>query len=165
MFNEELIRACFEAARRARCRISLDLASYTVVESSLPALRRLVPEFVDILIANEDEACAYTGRSEEADALEQLCAQADTAALKLGARGSMVARAGRVTRVEPLGGGEAVDTTGAGDLWASGFLFGLAHGYDITQAGALASACGYEVCQIVGAHVPDEGWERIRSLL
>jgi sugar/nucleoside kinase (ribokinase family) len=57
----------------------------------------------------------------------------------------------------------AVDTTGAGDLWASGFLFGLVNGYSLEQCGNLGSACGFEVCQVVGANIPEQGWQRIKE--
>ena len=60
---------------------------------------------------------------------------------------------------------QAVDTTGAGDLWASGFLYGLVEGYPLEKCGELGSACGYEVCQVVGASIPDDGWQRIRKIL
>ena len=85
-------------------------------------LAEIVGEFVDILIANEDEARSYTGETDPARALEILHRDVDIAVLKLGAHGSMVARAGRVVRVPALSGGPIVDTTGAGDLWAAGFL-------------------------------------------
>jgi sugar/nucleoside kinase (ribokinase family) len=87
------------------------------------------------------------------------------AALKLGQAGSLVARDGRVVRVPACGDGAAVDTTGAGDLWAAGFLFGLVEGYELEVCGALGSACGFEVCRVVGASIPAQGWERIRKLL
>jgi len=63
------------------------------------------------------------------------------------------------------GQGPVVDTTGAGDLWASGFLYGLANGYPLDRCGQIGSACGYEVCRVMGADIPDEGWERIKGLL
>ena len=64
-----------------------------------------------------------------------------------------------------MGDGGVQDTTGAGDLWAAGFLFGLVKGYSIEQCGRLGAACGYEVCQVVGARIPDDGWKRIKRLL
>ena len=64
-----------------------------------------------------------------------------------------------------MGDGNALDTTGAGDMWAAGFLYGLVKGYSLEKCGRLGSACGYEVCQVVGANIPDEGWERIKMLL
>ena len=64
-----------------------------------------------------------------------------------------------------MGNGSAVDTTGAGDLWAAGFLYGLVKGYPLETCGMLGSACGYEVCQVVGANITEDGWARINSLL
>ncbi len=122
-------------------------------------------EFVDILIANEDEARAFTGHADESRMIESLSSRAEIAVLKVGSRGSYISQQGKTHRVEPVGDGSAVDTTGAGDLWASGFLFGLVNGYSLEKCGKLASACGYEVCQVIGAGIPHDGWERIRKLL
>jgi sugar/nucleoside kinase (ribokinase family) len=164
LFSERLIRAALAAARDAGALVSLDLASYTVVESSRAILRDIVRDSVDILIANEDEARVYSGNDDEQRALAGLAADAPLAVLKLGKRGSVIASGGTHTRVERMGGGEAVDTTGAGDLWAAGFLYGMVHGYGVERAGRLGSACGYEVCQVLGAQIPPAGWERIRAL-
>jgi len=165
LYNRELITAVLKAARKAGACVSLDLASFTVVEDSLDIIGDIVAEYVDILIANEDEARAFTGHDDENRAIEALSAKADLAVLKIGARGSMVAFEEQVTRIKPMGTGPAVDTTGAGDLWAAGFLFGIVNGLSLEKSGQLGSACGYEVCQVVGAGIPAAGWERIRSLL
>ena len=165
LFNSELIQAALDAAKEADALISLDLASFTVVEQSLELLERLVADYVDILIANEDEARAFTGESEEKLALSALSEKADIAVLKVGPRGSHIAHGGEAVHIQSMGDGTALDTTGAGDLWAAGFLFGLVNGYELEKCGRLGSACGYEVCQVIGAHVPEEGWERIKKLL
>ncbi|MCP3952489.1 MAG: adenosine kinase [Desulfobacterales bacterium] len=165
LYNRELIMAVLEEARRAGACISLDLASFTVVEDAADILGDLVDQYVDILIANEDEARAFTGFSDEEQAIRALSERADLAVLKIGARGSRVAFEGQVTRIEPAGTGAAVDTTGAGDLWAAGFLYGLVNGFDLAKSGRLGSACGYEVCQVVGAGIPARGWDRIRTLI
>jgi sugar/nucleoside kinase (ribokinase family) len=164
LFDESLMRAALAAAREAGARISLDLASYTVVEASQGFLEEIVREYVDILIANEDEARVFTGHRDEMKALEALAARSEIAALKVGKRGSFISTGGGVTRVGIVGSGDAIDTTGAGDLWASGFLYGLVNGCSMEKCGAIAAACGYEVCQVIGASIPDEGWARIRAL-
>jgi sugar/nucleoside kinase (ribokinase family) len=163
LHNADLLEAALGAAKRAGARVSLDLASYNVVADALPVLTRLVEEYVDILIANEDEAAAFTGHQDEIQALQVLGEKAPLAALKVGARGSFLIHEGAVTRVSPQAGAVPVDTTGAGDLWAAGFLYGLVRGYPLSKCGALASACGYEVCQVTGANIPDAGWERIKN--
>ena len=165
LFNPDLIQAALEAAKRAGALVSMDLASFTVVEQSLELLENLVADYVDILIANEDEARAFTGQPNEEAALQALSKKAKIAILKIGPRGSYISCAGENIHIQPLGDGAALDTTGAGDLWAAGFLFGLVQGYAFEKCGQLGSACGYEVCQVIGAHIPEEGWNRIKKLL
>jgi sugar/nucleoside kinase (ribokinase family) len=162
VYNRDLFLYAMQSAHRAGARIVLDLASFTVVEENHQDLRSIVSQYVDILIANEDEARAFTGLRNETDALRALAAQAELAIVKLGARGSMIAHAGQILAIPPQGGNGVVDTTGAGDLWASGFLYGLVRGLPLAQCGRLASLCGYEVCRAIGASIPEEGWQRIR---
>ena len=78
-------------------------------------------------------------------------------------KGSYVAGGGEVHQIAANGSGAAVDTTGAGDLWAAGFLYGLVNGESLPRCGALGSLCGYEVCQVVGANIGESGWQRIRQ--
>jgi sugar/nucleoside kinase (ribokinase family) len=164
LFNNELMIKALCRAKEDGAMISLDLASYTVVESEKTLLETLVSEYVDILMANEDEAAAFTGHVDERKAIEALAEKARIAVLKIGKRGSYIAVDGSMVKIDPIEKGPVRDTTGAGDLWASGFLFGLTQGYGVEMCGKLASACGYEVCQVVGAAIPDEGWARIKRI-
>jgi len=165
LFNPGLMTASLKAAKNAGALVSLDLASFTVVEQSKAILEEMIEQYVDILIANEDEALAYTGFNDDTRALARLARHVKMAVLKVGARGSFIQQEDRVCRIPALGTGTAIDTTGAGDLWASGFLFGLAKGYTHEKCGRLASACGYEVCQVVGADIPAGGWIRIKKIM
>jgi sugar/nucleoside kinase (ribokinase family) len=167
LFNPDLFRAVIKTAKGAGAIVSLDLASYNVVEASLPLLNEAVDSgAVDILIANEEEAAAFTGLKNENEAADALAKRAPIAVMKLGKRGSLIMHGGRAVSTPPHGDGRpAVDTTGAGDLWASGFLYGLVNGYPLERCGALGSMCGYEVCQVAGAHIPEDGWSRIRAAL
>lgn len=163
LFNRELIKAVLESARQAGALISLDLASFNVVQEAKDILYDLVSEYVNILLANEDEAHAYTGEKDDQTALEKLSQNVDLAVLKLGARGSMIAYKGQTLTVKAKDGCRVIDTTGAGDLWASGFLFGLVHRMPLLQSAELASLCGYEVCQTMGACIPDDRWMEIQK--
>lgn len=165
LFNPELMLASLKAAKSAGALISLDLASFTVVEQSKAVLDDIIEQYVDILIANEDESLAYTGFKDENQALVRLSSHVDVAVLKVGARGSFIQNNAKIYRVPAQGSGRAVDTTGAGDLWAAGFLYGLVNGFSYRKIGRLASACGFEVCQVTGADIPDEGWIRIKRIL
>ncbi|MCU0609250.1 MAG: adenosine kinase [Chitinispirillaceae bacterium] len=164
LFNRDLMLATLEAAKSSGAKISLDMASYTVVEAAKELIHTIIRDYIDIVIANEDESKAYTGIADEEKALEALSKEVEIAVVKLGKRGSLISHKGFVTQIKPIGdGAPVVDTTGAGDLWASGFLYGLLQGYSIERCGRLGSACGYEVCKVVGATIPEEGWQRIRA--
>ena len=165
IYNNALMLATLKHAKKSGALISLDLASFTVVEEFYSLFEEIVHDFVDILIANEDEARAFTGHTDEQKAIQALSEKADIAVLKVGERGSYIAESGNIIKIEPVGPGTAIDTTGAGDLWASGFLFGLVNEYSLERCGNLGSACGYEVCQVIGADIPDNGWQRIRKIL
>ena len=165
LFNSDLILRVLKTAKASGALVSLDLPSYNVVKESHELLRHIVESFVDIFMANEDEARAYTGQSDETRALNALAEKVDIAVLKLGERGSVIAHNNANLPIAPQGSEQAVDTTGAGDLWAAGFLYGLVNGMPLETCGALGSACGYEVCQVIGANIPEAAWERIRKLL
>ncbi len=154
-----------KAAKSSGAKIAMDLSSFTVVEVFKDLFESEVLNYVDILISNEDEAKAFTGHTDEAKAIEALSKYAEIAVLKVGKKGSYISCEGKVTKIEPKGSGYAVDTTGAGDLWSAGFLYGLVNGFSIEKSGELASACGFEVCQVVGASIPDEGWDSIKNIL
>lgn len=165
VYNPDLFSHALRLARDAGSLVALDLASFTVVEECRERFDKAVGNFVDILIANEDEARAFTGHEDEDTALEALASRASMAILKLGPRGSRVAWKRRRFNIPALGADGVVDTTGAGDLWAAGFLFGLVNGWPVECCGRIASACGYEVCKVKGASIPETGWIRIRELV
>ena len=165
LFNPDLILKVLKTAKTSGALVSLDLPSYNVVKESHEILRHIVESFVDIFMANEDEARAYTGQSDETRAVNALAEKVDIAVLKIGKRGSLIAHNNMILPIEPQGSGQAIDTTGAGDLWAAGFLYGLVNGLPLEKCGALGSACGYEVCQVIGANIPEAAWARIKKLL
>jgi sugar/nucleoside kinase (ribokinase family) len=165
LFNPDLMMASVQAAKAAGSLIALDLASFEVVNASKTILLDIVKQYVDILIANEDEAKAYTGLTDEISAIKILSQDVTYAVLKVGKRGSFVSFENKITQIDPMVGKDPRDTTGAGDLWAAGFLYGIANGFSIEKSGQLGSACGYEVCQVMGAQIPETAWQKIRALI
>ncbi len=161
-YSEECFVKAAQMAHRFGAKVALDFGSFGVVNDCRALFEKLfAAREIDILIANEEEAKAFTGLSEEA-ALERLAGICEVAVVKLGARGALIAADGKVFRVKS-GTAKAIDTTGAGDLWASGFLYGMLSGYSMECAGTLGSLVANEVVQVVGAQIPESGWERIRE--
>jgi sugar/nucleoside kinase (ribokinase family) len=166
LFNPDLIRRVLECARDAGCTVSLDMASFEVVNASRPILTELLRDYVDILFANEDEASAYFQEErpyeEMAGELASLCR---IAAVKMGKEGAWIASEGQLHRIDPVVIDAPTDTTGAGDLWASGFLHGWLKGQPLDVCGQYGSVLGAEVVQVVGASIPEDRWPTITEKL
>jgi len=159
--NHELIRKAVQLAKENGLMVSLDLASYNVVEANREFLLSIINEFVDIVFANEDEARALTGL-EPAEALLELSRMTSIAVVKTGSSGSLIKSGDDqhtigVIEVTPI------DTTGAGDLYASGFLYGHALGWPLQKCGETGALLAGNVIECMGAKMPEERWERIRS--
>jgi len=162
VFNQPLIMAAASAAKLAGLTIALDLASYNVVEANLDILNELVDNFIDIVFANEDEAKSFTGLKPE-DALENLAGRCDIAVVKVGKEGAFVQQGAQKWHI-PAFETTVVDTTGAGDYFAAGFLAGLANGCDLGKCGVIGSIMAGEVIQVIGAELDDSRWAEIKKL-
>ena len=160
VFNQPLIMAAASAAKSAGLTIALDLASYNVVEANKEILNELVDNYIDIVFANEEEAKSFTGLQPE-DALENLAARCDIAVVKVGKEGAFVQQGNQKWHI-PASGTSVIDTTGAGDYFAAGFLAGLATGCDLGKCGIIGSLLAGEVIKVVGAELEDHHWESIR---
>ena len=148
---KEAFRKALGITRRAGGRVCLSLSDSFCVDRHRAELRALVANHIDVLFANEDEAMAlYEVRDFEA-ALAAARADCAVAALTRSAKGSVVAGEGAVHAVEAAPIERLVDTTGAGDLYAAGFLLGLARGFDLARCGRLAALTAGEVLGHYGA--------------
>lgn len=161
LFNEKLIRKILELAKSAESTVSLDLASFEVVN----ATKSILPEifsYVDMIFANIDEAEAFTEKNDPESCLKVLAEHASIAAVKLGAEGAWI-QCNEKKIYQKAFNVEAVDSTGAGDLWASGFLFAYLNNMEIEKAAEMGALTGAEVVQIMGAEISDEKWKRIKK--
>lgn len=159
IFNEPLVEKAFQLAKANNMLISLDLASYNVVEVKLDFLKRIIPEFVDIVFANEEEAKAYTSKEPE-EALHTISEQCEIAVVKVGKDGSMVKSGGKVHHIGIVET-KPIDTTGAGDQYAAGFLYGLNLGLSHDKCGELGALLAGKVIEKYGARIYEEDWSEI----
>jgi len=158
-FNQDLTSHIVHFAKEAGLRVSIDMASYNVVEANLTFLQNLIRECVDIVFANEEEARAFTGQ-EPMEALHTLANLCDIAVVKVGRAGSLVSDGTHVWTVAAVPA-NPVDTTGAGDLYASGFLYGLSQGKPLDVCARMGSTVAGKVIEGIGAKISEEGWEEI----
>ncbi len=138
-------------AKDAGILIGLDVADPSVVELLREPMLEIIKNDVDIVFLNEKEAQAMCGGEPE-DAIAQLRSYCDIVVVKLGKRGSMACRGEEVVRADIVKV-EAIDTTGAGDSYAAGFLYGLTQGWPLQQCAILGSAVASQAVAQLGAVV------------
>lgn len=160
--NRPLVERAAELARKAGCQISFDLASFGVVEANLEFLKHLIKGYVDIVFANEEEARAFTGEEVPRRALLELAKVCDVAVVKVGKEGSLIKNGSCEYKIEAVPA-KAVDTTGAGDLWAAGFYFGLVNEQPLEICGHMASIVASRIVQVIGAKMGEEDWSDIKK--
>jgi len=160
VFNEELIEKAVKTAKECGLKVSLDLASFNVVEAQLEFLQRIVKNYVDILFANEEEAKAFTGESDPEKALRKIAESVDLSIVKIGKEGSLIMQNGSITKVGVIKA-NPIDTTGAGDYYASGFLYGHVNGLSHTQSGQIGALLAGKVIEEMGAQISDQVWKEI----
>ncbi len=160
--NHALIEKALQLAKAEGLKVSLDLASFNVVEENLAFLQDMSQKYVDILFANEDEARIFTGEKDPEKALEIIAQQVETAVVKVGVHGSFIKNEGRKYQIGIINA-KSRDTTGAGDLYASGFLYGLLQDIDLQKAGQIGAVLSGHVIEVIGAKMDDQRWTKIKQ--
>lgn len=159
--NPNMLRKAVETAKAKGLKIAIDLASYNVVEESRDFLMELIDNYVDIVFANEQESFALTGMEPEA-ALHFLADRCEIAVVKIGAKGAYIQRCKEIVTIPPMQA-DVVDTTGAGDMWAAGFLAGLVQGHDLKTCGIMGAIVAKNIIEVIGAKMDDARWNKIHA--
>ena len=161
--NHELLEKAVKIAKEHGMSISIDMASYNVVEENLEFLKYIVSEYIDIVFANEEEAKSFTGKQPE-DALVDIAGMCEIAVVKIGKDGSMIKRGEDVYHV-PAIEAVVVDTNGAGDIYAAGFLFGLGENWPLEKCAMTGGILAGKIIEITGARLTDEGWQKAHKMI
>ena len=144
-----------EAAKSLGAKVALSVSDPFVVASAEQLLWDLIEGPVDLVFCNEMEAAALVGTEDMVECARTLHRHAERVALTLGAKGSILMHDGMLHPVEGVPA-TAVDTTGAGDMYAAGILYGLTNGLSWPQAGRLASHAAARVVATLGARLPQK---------
>lgn len=165
--NQALVRKAVEMAKAAGCIISIDMASYNVVESNNSFLHNIVENYVDIVFANETEAKAFTGKEPE-EACHEIAQMVQIAVVKTGKTGSMIQKGDEFYQIQPWPA-KAIDATGAGDTYAAGFLYAHSLGMPLKVCGEIGSIIAAKVVEVVGSKIDIPRWkaakQEIRELI
>ena len=132
-------------------RVAFTLSDSFCVDRHRAEFLELIEHDVDVLFANEAEICSLYQVDTFDDALQRVASHCEIAALTRSEKGAVIVTRDEVHVVDAHPVTQVVDTTGAGDLFAAGFLFGLTHGYDFGTAGRLGTLAAAEVLGHLGA--------------
>lgn len=163
LFDLPVAKQAIAYAKAKGLKIALDLASFEVVNNFKEELFEILRHDVDIVFGNEDEARAMTGEGEE-ETCRYLGEMVETAIVLIGERGCWVSHRGNVAHHSafPV---KAVDTTGAGDAFAAGFLYAYLQDHSMDVCAIYGALLGRAVVQVLGAEIPQEAWKEIHAEL
>lgn len=159
--NFELFTKSLRLAKKQGLKTSLDLASFNVVEQFKDQLYNEVKNNVDIVFANEEEARVLTGQEPE-EAIDSLAKITDIAVVKIGAKGSLIKHGNQKVHI-PAPLINSIDTTGAGDSYAAGFLYGLSLNLSLEKCGRLGTLVASNVIQVIGPKLKAPVWKEINE--
>jgi len=158
--NEKLFLPMLKRAKRLGLKVALDLANFNIVRGFKGLLQEVIPAYVDILFSNESEAEAYTGLSAR-EAVRELSKDVEIAVVTVGKDGVWV-QSGSQAFHQPALSSRVIDTTGAGDHFAAGFLYGYTLDAALEQSILTGSLLAGNVIETVGAQIEEARWTQIK---
>ena len=157
--NDQLFLPMLRRAKKAGLKIALDLANFNIVNGFKDLLKEVIPEYVDILFSNESEAEAFTGLPAR-EAIREILKMVDISVITLGKDGALAGRGEHIIKVDSHKV-NVLDTTGAGDNFAAGFLYGYSQGASIAQSVQIGTLLAGNAVETVGAQIGEDRWEKI----
>lgn len=151
-----------EIAKANNTLISIDLADPGLVERNKEDLKKMVKDYANIVFANEKEAEKFTGKN-PLEALDEISTMADIAIVKIGDKGSWIKRGQEKAFIEAYEV-DAMDTTGAGDMYAAGFLYGYCNSLPLDKCGKIGSYVASKVVSQIGARLDTISKEDLEKL-
>jgi fructokinase len=148
---KEAIRKAIEMARAAGKKVALTLSDTFCVHRHRDSFLELISTKVDILFANEAEILALYGTDNLSFAIDQVRGVCEVVAITMSEKGSIVISQDVYEEVPPATVAQVVDTTGAGDLYAAGFLFGYTQGWELPYCAVLGNRCAGKIIAQLGA--------------
>lgn len=157
----EAMKKAKRMAENAGVKVALTFSDPSMVKYFKSQMEEVVGASVDLLFCNEEEAMLFTGKDNIQEAREELKKAAKKFAITQGANGAMIYDGDTFIDIEPYDV-KAVDTNGAGDMFAGAFLYGITHGHSYAEAGKIASLASSKVVSKFG---PRLAWHEAKEIL
>ncbi len=162
--SHDLITTVLAWAKEKGMTICMDLASYNVVSEERDFFYNIIEQYLDIVFANEEESMALT-RMDAAEAVKEIKRLCNIAVVKLGEKGACAYAGAENYFAQGVHVDNVVDTTGAGDSFAGGFLYALSKGKNLEACLAAGNMVAAETIQQIGATMPESKWITIKERL
>jgi sugar/nucleoside kinase (ribokinase family) len=163
--DHNLIRNTMAKAKEYGLKIAIDPASFNVVRENRAFLHDLVEQYVDIIFANEEEAHEFSNLNDAIESLHYIGKMCELTIIKTGIKGAIIKRGNEIVEVGIMAAAKRVDTTGAGDFYAAGFLSALCEGMSLRQCGTIGAITAGKVIEVVGTTLGEEAWRDIEHLI
>ncbi len=159
--GHEAMKATKDIAQEHEVKTALTLSDPSIVEAFKGRFEEVIGASVDLLFCNEEEAKIYTGKDDLLEAREDLKKEANRFVITQGKNGAMIYDGDTFIDIEPYSV-KAIDTNGAGDMYAGAFLYGITNGFGYAGAGKLASLAGSKIVSQFG---PRLKWHQVQDIL
>lgn len=163
--QQRAIRKVLEVKKECNFLVAFDIADPFAVGRYRQTFFDLINEYVDIVFANSEEARYLIDNYDAYECAKSIGKLCPTAIVKNGKKGSFISSNGKIHEIPIYGTSKPVDTTGAGDTYASGFLYGIEKGYDVVNCGKIASFLAGEIINQIGAQFTIERSEKLKKHL
>ena len=163
--DHDLIHNTMSKAKECGLKVAIDLASFNVVRENRAFLHNLVEKYVDIIFANEEEAHEFSSLNDVMESLHYIGKMCELTIIKTGTKGAIIKRGNEVAEVGIMAAAKRVDTTGAGDFYAAGFLSALCEGMSLRQCGTIGAITAGKVIEVVGTTLGEDAWRDILHLI
>ena len=161
--NHDLILKAVKLAKELGLKVCIDMASYNIVSEDLDFFTYLVTNYVDIVFANEEEAYAFARSTDPTEALNYISDLCEIAIVKVGSNGSYLKSRNQTYPICVYQKHCVIDTTGAGDYYAAGFLYGYINGYDLETSANIGALLSGHIIQVVGTALSEQTWSKIKA--
>lgn len=162
--TREIAIHAIDIAKKHNVPVSVDLNDAGMIEQNIQFLKDIIKEKIDIIFVNEIEAEAFTDEKDLSKALDQISELSSIVVLKNGSKGSYIQNGKKIYEI-PSYKANAIDTTGAGDMYAAGFLFGLTNRYDLETSGKIGSLAASKIVEQIGARFEGDLKDKIKNIL
>ena len=155
LWDSELAKNAFlkaaQIAKQSNTKIILSLSDSFCVDRHRTSFLELIDEYVDIVFCNESEVLSLFKKDKLANCQGDLSSLCELVVVTIGSKGSLVINKNKIEEIMSINKGKVIDTTGAGDIYAGGFIHGLINNYSLKKCGELGSICAGHIITQLGS--------------